>query len=345
MTDTPDWTSPTDQPPPTPPGAAPGWGPPPPAQPGWGPPPPPPGGQSWGPPPGMPPGAPGWGQQAYATTGPKPGIIPLRPLGLGEILDGAFGVIREYPAVTIGLSAIVVTLSQLLVFVMQASGAFGDRAVNGFGTPSVLTLAPLRILGSIVSATAMVVLAGMLTSVVGDAVLGRRTTVSETWAKVKPRFWTLLLAAVVVAVVQTIGFLACLLPGLFVWVVWSFITPAVVLERVGLRNAMSRSFRLAQPDFWRVLGIRLLAALIAFVIDAIIIVPVLVIAVRSGGFSFTSGDLGVAQLALISAGGIVAATITTPFSAGVVALLYIDRRMRVEALDVTLAQAAAAGSA
>ena len=40
-------------------------------------------------------------------------------------------------------------------------------------------------------------------------------------------------------------------------------------------------------------------------------------------------------------GGLVAGTIVRPFSAGVAALLYIDRRMRAEALDLTLARAAA----
>ena len=35
---------------------------------------------------------------------PKPGIVPLRPLGVGEILDGAFTSMRRYPKATLGLS-------------------------------------------------------------------------------------------------------------------------------------------------------------------------------------------------------------------------------------------------
>ena len=38
---------------------------------------------------------------------PKPGVVPLRPLGLGEILDGAVQTIRLNPKVMLGLSAIV----------------------------------------------------------------------------------------------------------------------------------------------------------------------------------------------------------------------------------------------
>ena len=42
---------------------------------------------------------------------PKPGVIPLRPLGVGEILDGAISYIRANPGVTLGLSAVVITLT------------------------------------------------------------------------------------------------------------------------------------------------------------------------------------------------------------------------------------------
>jgi hypothetical protein len=44
---------------------------------------------------------------------------------------------------------------------------------------------------------------------------------------------------------------------------------------------------------------------------------------------------------LTAIGGVISGTLVRPFSAGVIALLYIDRRMRAEALDLTLQQAAA----
>jgi hypothetical protein len=45
---------------------------------------------------------------------------------------------------------------------------------------------------------------------------------------------------------------------------------------------------------------------------------------------------------LTSVGAVVAGTIAEPFLAGTLALLYIDRRMRAEALDMTLQDTAAA---
>jgi len=40
----------------------------------------------------------------------KPGIIPLRPLGVGELLDGAISCIRRNPAITLLIGAAVVAV-------------------------------------------------------------------------------------------------------------------------------------------------------------------------------------------------------------------------------------------
>ncbi len=348
---------PPGQPPPpgwgTPPGAPPGWGTPPGAPPGWGTPP--------GAPPGAPPGwgeqagygggygpgygAPQWGQPGYVAWGmaaPKPGIVPLRPLGLGEILDGAFGVVREHPKVTIGLSAIVVSITQLLSF---AVAAWGSLARQGYGESDVFNggATALNLLTTILGAIGLMILAGMLTSVMGDAVLGRPTSIGETWARVRPRFWPLLGAGIVGGLVPFLGLVACIIPGVFLWGAWSFMTPAVVLERVGVGQSIRRSYRLAVPDWWRVFGIRALAWIIAAFIRSVVTVPATLLAL--GSLIASDGDpgsLGIVPLAVITLGAIIAGTITAPFTAGVDALLYIDRRIRAEGLDVTLAQAAAA---
>src|SRR5688572_28137295 len=47
---------------------------------------------------------------------PKPGVIPLRPLGLGEILDGAITTMRTYPKQVLGVSVLISAITNLLVF-------------------------------------------------------------------------------------------------------------------------------------------------------------------------------------------------------------------------------------
>src|SRR6185437_13413729 len=78
------------------------------------------------------PGYPGYGQSGYgpslppvgggwAAPAPMPGGVPLRPLGVGEILSGAFTLIRRNPMATLGLAAIIETLSGIITTVLSWS--------------------------------------------------------------------------------------------------------------------------------------------------------------------------------------------------------------------------------
>ena len=122
----------------------------------------------------------------------------------------------------------------------------------------------------------------------------------------------------------------------------SFAPSIIVLERLEIIPAISRSFKLVRNDFWRVLGIRLLGGIVAAVVAGAVAVP----------FSFGGQILLVAAsstlaaliaLVLLSIGSAISQIITAPFSAGVVVLLYTDRRIRAEAFDLVLQTGAAFG--
>ena len=118
--------------------------------------------------------------------------------------------------------------------------------------------------------------------------------------------------------------------------------PAMVLERLPLREALRRSGVLVRHSWWRVLGVLVLAALIAGVVGQVLQLPFT--AFGGGGSLFTAGDdVTLRALVLAQVGAGVAQVLTAPFNSGVRALLYIDRRMRAEGLDVALAAAAARG--
>jgi hypothetical protein len=119
----------------------------------------------------------------------------------------------------------------------------------------------------------------------------------------------------------------------------------IVLEWLPVVDAITRSFALVRNSFWRVLGIRLLAAIVVGVIGNAIAAPfsivgqIMLVATASEG-SITMLLVGTTLSAIGSAIGQI---ITSPFNAGVVVLLYTDRRMRAEAFDLVLRTGAAGG--
>jgi hypothetical protein len=360
MNDTPGWSAPDpqgarppgDRPPGDRPqggqaagGSPPGWSAEqPPAQPGWAQPPTPQPQPGWGQAP-----APqqGWGWQRPPEV--KPGVIPLRPLGVGEILDGAISTMRAHPKLMLGFSAIVVAVSQVISTAMLWLLFRDVSRLEQFDEntpPSEI----FSVLGgvfagagaaAVITVLAQVFLTGFLTVVVSRAVLGQRMEFGEAWAQLRPRLLALLGLTFAYGAIVFLGLLLCIIPGIWLYVLFGLATPALILERQSIGRAFGRSRDLVQGSWWRVFGILLLAGIIAVVIGQIIQTP---FAIAGGGFSsmFSAEPEAptLTMLILSAIGATIAGTITYPFSAGVTALLYVDQRMRREALDIELARAA-----
>ena len=286
---------------------------------------------------GMPPVAVASPEPAYRA---RPGGIPLRPLGVGDLLDGTFSTIRRNPRATVGLAAVLVTLQQALAVGVQlatggvptltgfASETFSFQAIGGFGD----------IVGTLLAAVVGAVLTGMLVVVVSEDVLGRTVSAGEVWRRVRPRLWALLVAAAVAGILPYLGLVFLVVPGVILWGAWSLTTPALVLEGLGPFAALRRSWRLVWPGFMRVWSVRSLSESLAALMHYLIAVPFALAGTLAAlAIGADEGDqLPVIALVLIVLGDIAAGMITAPFLAGVLALLYVDRRMRAEGLDLVL---------
>ncbi|MFJ6216356.1 glycerophosphoryl diester phosphodiesterase membrane domain-containing protein [Streptomyces sp. NPDC092296] len=358
-------------PPPGPaaPQGPPAWG----AAPGWGPQPPYPGGGYGygGPPPGFPgaPGFPGWG----APPSPKPGVIPLRPLGVGEVLDGAVSTTRRYWRTALGISllvAVVSTLTTTLIGWGSTTTLSGADALSGSGSTSTGSL-----VNSLVLTFAGLIATSLLTVVVSRAVLGRPVTFGEAWAATRPRLLpmvglVLTLTALLVAVggvlllpaglaalagsgrdvwmpLLVLGLLAAVGCIVWLWIRFSLAAPALMLEKQGVKASLSRSSRLVRGSWWRIFGVTLLGRVVTGFVSVIIVMPATIVGLAVGGLGGVLDDstgnsytLPLSTLVIVGIGTAIASTVTLPVTSAINVLLYIDQRIRREALDIELGRAA-----
>jgi Membrane domain of glycerophosphoryl diester phosphodiesterase len=337
MSDQPGWSAPDQgaSPPPPPPPPPPGWS----NQPPTGPPP------SWA---GYTPAAP-YGGYAYgqAAAAPKPGVIPLRPLGVGEILDGALSTVRANWKVMLGSALVVVGVGQVVSFLLNisvlgnlgSSSTFDDNGVprTGFGGGGIVVL----LLSIGVQYAALLVLGGLCTVVVGRAVLGEQPTFAVAWAQLRPHLLKLFGVAILTTLAVIAGLVLCIVGAVWVGVGLAVAVPALILERGRVTESLGRSWNLVQGGWWRTFGILLLGVVIIYVIQLAVSIPLLVVSfVLSGVFSDPSGPTSLVPVEAFSAlAGIIAGTITYPFQASMTALIYVDRRMRKEGLDLELQRA------
>lgn len=324
---------------------------------------------------GAPQGAPSpWGGPG-AGLPTKPGIIPLRPLRLGEFLDGAFGALRANPRVMLGMTAVITSAAAVLAVLVTAvlpltDWLLGSEFEEAFlvSGSAALDLGPS--VGALLLSIALPAVSGLLIFAVSRAVLGDKVGVRAVWDQVKRQLLRLIaLALLVSAGTVTLVFLVALpviglalgtdgsagaivvatifaiVAGVLA-VVWFsvrtlLIAPVLVLERLTLGKAIVRGWRLTRGSFWRILGIYVVMQIIVQIVASILVTP----------FAFVGGLLAAVMTSqviagvLVMVGFVLSYTITAAFSGSVLALIYIDVRMRREGLDVELAAAAARTSA
>ncbi|WP_157884126.1 hypothetical protein [Arthrobacter alpinus] len=159
--------------------------------------------------------APQYGQPGFNNyvAPPKPGVIPLRPLGLGEILDGAFQAARRNGKAMFGSALIfqlATTAVTLVVMYLFFGQAFGDLlTMDPSVTPDSEILDSLSgglvsgsvslLLTSILAVVIQMILQGALVIPVLRAVLNRKTSFGQMWRLVRPRIGALLLLALLYA--------------------------------------------------------------------------------------------------------------------------------------------------
>jgi hypothetical protein len=284
----------------------------------------------------------------------------LRPLSFGEILDGAFTLYRRN-FVTFVLTALIPTVAIGVVFLalgggMMASAASGDTS----GYLSALMGAGLVVM--VVAFGGMLLMWGALTREASQAYTGQPITVGDGLQAGARAILPLLgsgvlafvgamLAAlgvglvlmIVIAFMAALGGATAVLGMLLAFLGWvGFIlaaiavlfavTPAVVVEGAGPLEALERSYALARGALGRVIGLMCVTVLITYL-------PTMAVMAMTGGFAQmmnpetlpTTQQLVTQQLL-----GLAVTVLTTPFMVSVIVLLYFDRRVRTEALDVQM---------
>jgi hypothetical protein len=310
----------------------------------------------------------------------KPGVMPLRPLGLGDIYDAAFRIIRFNPTATVGSAVLVAAIAMLVPILLTtvltfAVGVTYDPAsssVDDEQLAGVLATYGALGAGAVLNSLGLIFVTGMLAHVTLAAAVGKRLTLGQAWAATRGARWrlvglALLLAAATVAliaayvllwvvVVVTADLLLVVLWGIvsvpgfvvllwFFWIrVYYFPVSALMLERTGVGGAVARGWRLTSRAFWRTLGIALLTWLITVIAGQVLAFPIGLIG--SGGALAVGDDYALLVVVAAQAlGQVVSTAFVAPFTAAVTTLQYLDQRMRKEAFDVELmSQAGVLGS-
>ena len=154
-------------------------------------------------------------QGGTAWTVAQPGIIPLRPLTVGELFNGAFQAVRVNPQTMFGFAfAIMAVVGLVQAFFASSSTSSLTRALTSGDTDDLIyslssSMGSLVTDGLTLLATAF--LSGMLALTVWDAVLGRKSSPADAWHRFSPRFVPVLLATLLIGIIEFVAIVVVLL--------------------------------------------------------------------------------------------------------------------------------------
>jgi hypothetical protein len=285
-------------------------------------------------------------------------VLPLRPLTVGDVLDGAFRLLRA----RFGRVALLVVLV-LAPYQLASSYALdrllpeiGAGGVDAFTFSAEVTDEMAARLFGVSSLTGIV---GMLVHlVVGAALLwmvlqedqGRPAEISAALGGAVRRLWAtavgtlliwlgasgVLLALILVSVLLgmlflPLGLLVGLPGGLVLMLAWlaatSLVLPVAMAEGdAGPVRCAGRSLSLLRRRFWPIVGISALVLLMLGLVSFAISLAFGAVAMVAGPLSWVVDGVS----------GTLVSVVTTPVTVFAALLIYLDARVRLEGLDLAL---------
>lgn len=322
-----------------------------------------------------------WGPPPTWTPPPRPGLIPLRPLGFGTLLWAPFQVLRRNPKATFGSALLVQAGVALIAVVIMGlvsyfalarveNSPLEDRDALEAGATLSIVLSAIVPLALAVVASAL--LQGVIVIEVARATLGEKLRLGALWRAVLPRLWplvlwTLMLSSALIAAIALLaglvvffvslggagvglavvtgilGTVALLALGIWLFTKTSLVPSVIVLERLGIRAAVGRSWSLTRGYFWRTFGVQFLVATVVNVVSQIVTTPLSLlfgaaISVVDPNAAFDAYLPSVILYVLTILIGLVLGAVAAVVQSAATALIYIDLRMRKEGLDLELAR-------
>jgi flagellar biosynthesis protein FliQ len=271
----------------------------------------------------------------------EPSAVPqLRPLGIGEILDVGIKITTRHFWTLARAVLVVVVPLQLIAALVDLSVADGTLSSGGsnletdeFGNPQLdadelWTFAAAVTVAAVLGLLAQTIATGACFKAVADAYLGRAPSWVGSTTHVLRRLHSILWISFLTYLLGGLAFLACIAPGVWLFIAWTVAVPAFLTEEVKGRKALGRSFRLVRHFWWRTFAIIILGTLLASIVSGVLVGLLTAV-------TFTA-DSTLAFVVANFIASVAAGVLTTPFIAAVTIVLYIDLRVRKEGFDLAL---------
>jgi hypothetical protein len=242
---------------------------------------------------------------------------------LDAILSGAVGWVILLSLVPIAVSIVAAAFLQGVMVVEVASGTLGEKLTFGaLWRRAARRIGPLIGWTLLVGAAVMIVFGVLVGGVVAAAFISPE-------------------AALIAGLVAFVAALGLVVLGAWLGTKLALVPSVIVLERAGIGRAMRRSWTLTNGNFWRTFGLIVLVGLILGFAANVVVQPIsflgtILASILDPAFGDTYLAITIGTTIATLVLSILIGAITSVVQAALIAVIYIDLRMRTEGLDLEL---------
>lgn len=262
----------------------------------------------------------------------------LRPLSLGEILDRTFSLYRRNFLLFLGIAAIphllVLGLNLVQVLLLKTPGTTPQVPASQYQAGAASSILAFGIVGGIIAliiyfVTFLFAQGGTIYAV-SDLYLGRTTTIGASLSRMKGQLGNLFGVMFLNGAATIIACIFLIIPGIYVACRLCTCIPAALLEDLGARESLERSFALTKDNAGRAFVIYLLYFALLYAAIFLFLMPFGVLA------AFSAKDPSMLRwtTAMVHVGNFFATVLVSPFILIATSVFYYDLRVRKEAFDL-----------
>lgn len=289
------------------------------------------------------------GQWTYA----QPGIIPLRPLNLGNIISAPFSLLRFAFVKLVSLALLLSLPLVILMAVLFASVVGMSLAIFESGAGSSFVLEPY----SIVIDSAALLFTTFFASLIAPAVMaassGKNFTVRGVFSAFIKRIpKTFLLTLVMVGTYLPFSFLYFAFDENHLWIATLILWPVktlillffgvsaavISIENTSVTDSLKETKRILKSNFWTALGGKILVGILSGLIFYAILLSLGIVGIFAIAAVLTTTDSVAISLVIgiifIGIPVTLSYAVAIPLNGAVYSLIYIDGRFRLDGTDI-----------
>lgn len=164
------------------------------------------------------------------------------PFNISRVLKNAVGLVRENPALFLGLTGLFVLAPQALGGLLISSGVLGSAGT--FNSILNLPLGVISLIGNLAMTWAALAIMG-----------GKSVSIGQSVQKGGRYFWPAVGISILSSLGIGLGLVLLIVPGLILATMWCVALPAYIDRDNGVSEALSRSAALTKGSRWPIFAI------------------------------------------------------------------------------------------